>query len=337
MASGESLIKLFKSFKENNQVEFTNIAEAIIEEERKKNHNLLANKLHKILYDENISLKEIKRNNFKSISLPVDKESGFELLDLKVPYKKLDNIILSKGNRRKIDDIILEYQNKEILEGYKLYPKTKILFCGPPGCGKTITAEAIANELNINLLQTRFDSVISSYLGETSTNLRKVFDFSITGEWILFFDEFDAIGKSRDDSSDHGELKRVVNNFLQLLDNYSRKNIIIASTNYESMIDKALWRRFDEVIYFDKPNLEEVHKAIQLNFRNYQHNKLQISKFNDKIKDFSYSDLERICIDCIKKMILSNKESIDNDLFELVVENELDRKSLLASEVRGTV
>lgn len=337
MASGESLIKLFKSFKENDQVEFTNIAQAIINEERKKNHNLLANKLHNILYDESITLKEVTRKSLNISELPKDKESGFELVDLKVPKRRLDNIIISTSNRNKINDIIMEYQNKELLEGYKLYPKTKILFCGPPGCGKTVTAEAIANELNINLLQTRFDSIISSYLGETSTNLRKVFDFSTRGEWILFFDEFDAIGKSRDDSSDHGELKRVVNNFLQLLDNYSRKNIIIAATNYESMIDRALWRRFDEVIYFGKPNIDEIHKAIELNLRNYHHKKLNLNKFNDRIEDFSYSDIERMCIDCIKKSILFNQNVIDNVLFESVLNSELERKSLLTSDIGGKI
>lgn len=335
MASGENLIKLFKSFKENDQIEFTNIAQSIIDEERRKNHNLLANKLHYILYDENMSFTEVKRTNFKINDVPTDKESGFELIDFKNPKKNLDDIVLSIKNRDKINDIILEYQNKELLQRYKLYPKTKILFCGPPGCGKTVTAEAMAKELNIPLLQTRFDSIISSYLGETSTNLRKVFDFSTRGEWILFFDEFDAIGKSRDDSGEHGELKRVVNNFLQLLDNYSKSNIIVAATNYETMIDKALWRRFDEVIYFGKPTQEEIYKVIKLNLRNYHHNKLDLTRFNDQIQGFSYSDLERICLECIKKSILFNENKIDNILFESVLNNELERKELLLSEFGG--
>jgi SpoVK/Ycf46/Vps4 family AAA+-type ATPase len=182
----------------------------------------------------------------------------------------LDDIILTPDNKEKIKDIILEFEQKEILQTYKLNPKTKILFCGPPGCGKTVTAESISNELQLPLLYTRFDSIISSYLGETATNLRKVFDFAKEGEWVLFFDEFDSIGKSRSIDSEHGELKRVVNSFLQLLDNFPRNTMVIAATNYETIIDKALWRRFDEIIYFDMPKKDDIEKFIRLKLRNYK-------------------------------------------------------------------
>lgn len=333
MSSGDYLIRLFKSFKESNQVEFTKVAYEIIEEEKKKNHNLLANKLYRILFDDNFTVNLGKSRNVSSRQLPVDKESGFQLVEMKFSKVLLDDIILTQQNREKINNIIIEFENKELLAGYKLCPKTKILFCGPPGCGKTITAEAIANELQIPLLYTRFDSVISSFLGETSTNLRKVFDFSKEGEWVLFFDEFDAIGKSRNDSSEHGELRRVVNSFLQLMDNYPRETIVIAATNYETMIDKALWRRFDEIIYFDKPNKDEIEKIIELNLRNYSHKDLKISKHLDNLNGFSYADIERICLESVKKSILNKSLTIDDSLFEKMIENEIVRRTL----VKGTI
>lgn len=328
MPSGDNLISLFKSFKENNQVEFTKIAYEIIEEEKKKNHNLLANKLYRILFDDNFTVNLNKSRSVSSRQIPVDKESGFQLVEMKFSKVILDDVILTQHNKEKINTIIEEFENKELLLGYKLFPKTKILFCGPPGCGKTITAEAIANELQIPLLYTRFDSVISSFLGETSTNLRKVFDFSREGKWVLFFDEFDAIGKSRNDSSEHGELRRVVNSFLQLMDSYPRDTIVIAATNYETMIDKALWRRFDEIIYFDKPKKDEIEKVIKLNLRNYSHKNLNISKHLDNLEGFSYADIERICLESIKKSVLKSL-SINDELFEKVIQNEVMRRTLI--------
>lgn len=329
LASGENLSRLFKAFKENNQVEFSKVAYDIIEDEKKKNHYLLADKLSRILFDDNYTLSISKSRNINSRQLPTDKETGFQLLEMKFSKVLLDDIILTPDNKEKIEDIILEFEQKEILQTYKLNPKTKVLFCGPPGCGKTVTAESIANELQLPLLYTRFDSVISSYLGETATNLRKVFDFAKDGEWVLFFDEFDSIGKSRSIESEHGELKRVVNSFLQLLDNFPRNTMVIAATNYETIIDKALWRRFDEIIYFDMPKKDDIEKFIRLKLRNYSHKELNVESHINKLVGLSYADIERICYEAIKKMVLNGLTTINDSLFEKIILKEKDRRELM--------
>lgn len=329
LASGENLSRLFKAFKENNQVEFSKVAYDIIEDEKKKNHYLLADKLSRILFDDNYTLSISKSRNINSRQLPTDKETGFQLLEMKFSKVLLDDIILTLDNKEKIEDIILEFEQKEILQTYKLNPKTKVLFCGPPGCGKTVTAESIANELQLPLLYTRFDSVISSYLGETATNLRKVFDFAKDGEWVLFFDEFDSIGKSRSIESEHGELKRVVNSFLQLLDNFPRNTMVIAATNYETIIDKALWRRFDEIIYFDMPKKDDIEKFIRLKLRNYSHKELNVESHINNLVGLSYADIERICYEAIKKMVLNGLTTINDSLFEKIILKEKDRRELM--------
>lgn len=329
LASGENLSRLFKAFKENNQVEFSKVAYDIIEDEKKKNHYLLADKLSRILFDDNYTLSISKSRNINSRQLPTDKETGFQLLEMKFSKVLLDDIILTPDNKEKIEDIILEFEQKEILQTYKLNPKTKVLFCGPPGCGKTVTAESIANELQLPLLYTRFDSVISSYLGETATNLRKVFDFAKDGEWVLFFDEFDSIGKSRSIESEHGELKRVVNSFLQLLDNFPRNTMVIAATNYETIIDKALWRRFDEIIYFDMPTKDDIEKFIRLKLRNYSHKELNVESHINNLVGLSYADIERICYEAIKKMVLNGLNTINDSLFEKIILKEKDRRELM--------
>nr|DAI37712.1 MAG TPA: ATPase [Caudoviricetes sp.] len=330
MASGDDLLKLFKAFKENDKVSFTKVAYDIIEEEKRKNHSLLASKLENMLFknDKACTFKSSK-TTYLSKQIPVDKESGFDLMEMKFPKKCLDDIVLMENNQKKIEGILNEFKKKEILRSYGQYPKTRILFCGPPGTGKTITAEAISNELGIPMLYTRFDSIISSFLGETATNLRKIFEFSNEGEWVLFFDEFDSIAKSRDISSEHGELKRVVNSFLQLIDNFPKDKIVIAATNYEKLIDKALWRRFDEIIFFDKPNIKEIMKLIDKILKKYKKKEFSLENNSKKMIGMSFSDIERLCNNVIKEMILTDKNFIDDEMFLKCIERERERELLV--------
>ncbi len=125
--------------------------------------------------------------------------------------------------------------------------------------------EALSRELGVPLLVVRFDAVVSSLLGETAANLRKVFDYVARGVWVVLFDEFDAIGRSRDDSTEHGELKRVVNAFLQMLDRFSGRSLIVAATNFEQALDPALWRRFDEIVRFERPSRARSRNCLQRN------------------------------------------------------------------------
>jgi SpoVK/Ycf46/Vps4 family AAA+-type ATPase len=333
MASGEVLVKLFTAFKENDDVEFSKIAFEIIEEEKRKNHNLLAMKLNKIMFDDSYKHYSKKSNINKQKQIPIDRDTGIELLDVKFTKKTLNDVILSDENQEKINNIINEYFNRDILKTYKLSPKTKILFCGPPGCGKTITAEAIASELQIPLLYTRFDSIVSSLLGETSTNLRKVFEFAKNDEWVLFFDEFDSIGKSREYTSEHSELKRVVNSYLQLMDNFNSDTIIISATNYENMIDKALWRRFDEIIFFDKPTEKDILRLLEKKFKSINYNGVNLNEYVLKFSGMAFSDIDRTCKEAIKQMILINSDKLTDKILNKVINNEVKRKDLIERNI----
>jgi SpoVK/Ycf46/Vps4 family AAA+-type ATPase len=330
MPSGDMLIKLFENFKNQDDEGFAKIAFQIIEEEQKKNHFLLADRLKRAIFSSANSIKNPPRHLNSFGNLPKDKEHNSNLVDIKYSDREESEIILSNEIREKIDTIILENKRSDILRTYGLKPKSKILFCGPPGCGKTLMVEVLSNRLNLPILYTRFDSVVSSYLGETASNLSRIFDFAENGNWLLFFDEFDAIGKSRDNHEEHGELKRVVNTFLQLMDNFESNSILIAATNYEKLIDYALWRRFDDVIYFDRPNKEEIESTIKLKFRNFKAN-FEFDSVSEKMINMSYSDVERVCVDSIKKAILQNKMAVDLDLFLKVLHEERNRLKLISS------
>lgn len=190
-------------------------------------------------------------------SAPRDKDSLLELYEIVESNVRLSDVILSDSQKQIIEQVISEQNNSDELLKHNVTPSNRLLLCGPPGCGKTMTAYAIGNELSMKIAYVRLDGLISSYLGQTSTNLRKVFDAVRNQRIILFLDEFDAIAKKRDDSNELGELKRVVTTLLQNFDNMPGNVFLIAATNHEHLLDPAIWRRFNVTVTLDLPNNEQ--------------------------------------------------------------------------------
>ena len=223
-----------------------------------------------------------------------------------------------------------EYQHKDIFKSYGLKPKQKILFAAPPGTGKTLSAKVISSELNFPLVYIRFDSIVSSYLGETATNLTKIFDFIEKGEWVVLFDEFDIIGKKRDDPYEHGEIKRVVNNFMQMLDNFKGDSLIIAATNHPHLLDTAIWRRFNDILYFDLPDLERRNDIFNKYLKVFERaDDLDIGKFSDLTDEFSPADISQICEEALRRVILHNEREITNREVYWAIEQQNRKKDII--------
>lgn len=327
MATGDLIRELFSSYKQGDDEQFRAIAHKIIEEERNKNHNILARDLERII--EQSTPKTLHRASPNWQKLPTDRESGVSLVDIKESTKSMRDIILDENLSTQIELIIKEYKYRERLYAYGLSPKRKLLFAGLPGTGKTLLCEVLATELNLPILYTRFDSVVSSYLGETAANLRKIFDFASKGKWIVFFDEFDAIGKSREDQYEHGELKRVVNTFLQLLDNFESESLFVAATNHENLLDRALWRRFDDILFFSLPDKNAITSLIKLKLRNLPHS-VEYKKYASELSGWSQSDIELACIDAVKRSILEDSDEVTDTIFESAVRYHQRRMEVIA-------
>lgn len=311
MARGDILRKLFKSFSSNDREEFHSVALQLIQEEKEKNHILLARDLEKLLQLENS--KKIASNNspwYEYPEIPKDRETGLSLIEVKHYEFNWDRIILSEKNNDLLERIVKEYRKKELLTSYGLKPSSKLLFCGSPGCGKTVTAKVLASVLNLPLVYVNLPSIFSSYLGETAVNLKKIFDYIQRGEWVILFDEFDAIAKDRSSQNEHGEIQRLVNSLLQLIDNHANDNILIAATNHETLLDSAVWRRFDEVILFEKPNQTIRYLLFKKYLSSLRYSELDIEKFSAYLEGATGSDIERICHTAIKSVILNNEEVI---------------------------
>lgn len=308
MANGKVLRQLIKAGSSGDLDAFRSVSEAVIREERQKQHHLLANDLEHILYGE--SNKPIKQSKRNVLPLPpVDKERGFPLLDIKQPQRPIEDVILSESSYSSVEELLEEHRRSDILRSYGMKPSGKIIFYGPPGCGKTLTAEVIAYELDLPLAIVRLDALVSSFLGETAANLRKVFDFISKHSMVVLFDEFDAIGKERADSSEHGELRRVVNAVLQMMDAYQGESIILAATNHEDILDNAIWRRFDESIDFPLPDKAQLQQLLSLKLRGVRRQfEIEDDSILDVFNKCSGADVERIVRRAIKRMILRSQE-----------------------------
>ena len=332
MASGKILRQLIKTGTTGDLEAFRQASQAVIREERQKQHHLLANDLEKLLYGEYASKSPVF--NLLLQQVPIDQERGLPLITLREPVRSLEDIVLSDENQQIFEDILEQHHREDVLRCYGMRATDRILFCGPPGCGKTMSAEVLAMELNFPLALIRLDSVVSSYLGETAANLRKVFDFIDARPMVVLFDEFDAIGKERTDATEHGELKRVVNAVLQMFDAYQGKSLIIAATNHESMLDSAIWRRFEEVLFFNLPTREQIVQLLTIKLRGvrreFETDSLEILTL---FQNMSHADIERVLRRAIKEMILKGQEFLSFRHLNKAQEKEINRKNKCKGEI----
>lgn len=217
----------------------------------------------------------------------------------------LDEVVLPSNQKTIIRQFVDEQNNAANLKKHNIPAANRLLLCGPPGCGKTMTAYAIGNALNLPIAYVRLDGLVSSYLGQTSTNLRKVFDSVKNQRIILFLDEFDAIAKKRDDTNELGELKRVVTTLLQNFDNLPSNVILIAATNHEHLLDPAIWRRFNFTITLDLPALEQRKALIQNGLSKYDINaKIDIGAIAKVTEGMSGALIEELMLAAAKKFLI---------------------------------
>ncbi len=331
MARADLIKKLFSSYKNNNDELFMKIANEIIDDEIKKNHTILADDLKVILRSGELKNKSLTK---LSSQRPRDKDRDIPLVEIIYPEKYFTDLVTTETIKNQLENVIMEFRNWEILMSNGVYPIRKILFYGPPGCGKTLSAQALASEIGIPLLYVRFDAVVSSYLGETASNIRKVFEYAKNESWIVFFDEFDAIGRSRDDATEHGEIKRVVSTFLQQIDNFRGKSLIIAATNYEKSLDYAIWRRFDETINFKNPTSLEKLRLLELKLNQFKGPFHIFDELYKKMDGFNHADVVKVAENIMKKCILKGERLYSKRDIEESIERQMNNVRLRKSEYK---
>jgi len=338
--AAEAIRKLLLAHYKGDEAGVRAAARDFVEKERRLNHHVLADELERILLDAN-GFPSSRKDLLSPLlagngNLPRDKERNALLIELIEPRRELDNLVLSPGVRQTLDRVVLERRRSDLLGSFGMRPAGKVLFCGPPGCGKSVAAEALARELYLPLATVRFDAVVSSYLGETAANLRKVFEFDRSRPMVLLFDEFDAIGKERTAVDEHGELKRVVNSFLQLLDGFHAETLTITATNHQGMLDPALWRRFDEIVLFPRPTRDEIKELFGMHFRQRPLDlSVVLEQVAVSIEGFSHADVERVALDALKHTILEGQDRVGADVIRAAVDRQRDRQAISDAATGG--
>ena len=258
MASAEQLKALLKSYVDGDDDRFFSVAMQIAAHEAKLGHGRLAKDLRSMI-------DEAKGRRGPNPPTPISRPRGelANLLEASYPKTRLGEMILADVLSDQIRRVIREQRHAGRILEHGLSPRRKLLLTGPPGTGKTLTASVLAGELGLPLFQVRLDGLITKYMGETAAKVRQIFDATGRTRGVYFFDEFDAIGSQRGLTNDVGEIRRVLNSFLQMIEQDRSHSLIIAATNHPGILDPALFRRFDDVLYYDLPDRPQIAKLLR--------------------------------------------------------------------------
>lgn len=318
MAAAEQIKSLIKSFSEGDDSRFYATAMQIAAAEARKGHQDLAEELKKLIQDSKKS--KINENTLKRLPVNAAQKELNDLLEFSRPDDKLKDMVLSINLKKTIQRILDEQRQIEKLRQHNLFPRKKILLTGPPGCGKTMTARVISNELSIPLFVIRLDGLISRYMGESIAKLRLVFDTMKEFRAVYLFDEFDSIGTTRSQGNEVGEIKRVLNSFLLQIEKDDSNSLIIAATNMPENLDEALFRRFDDIINYPLPTEEQIFKYYKRELlKNELISENILIELSKNSIGLNFSDLEKICQDFLKNIIVYGKEESSLEfLFEII-------------------
>lgn len=297
------IASLVDSFGEENEAGFYTVALQIAARESRQGHHALAANIIKAV--ENAKQKK-SENNVVNLAQPRG-ELG-DLLTVSYPNKGINQLILSEITRSKIVAILEEQMQRELLWEYGFKPAQKILLEGPPGTGKSMTAEVLASELSLPLYKVHLDSLFSKYLGETSSKLKNIFEKIDSNRGIFLFDEFDALSTDRD-NNDIGEARRILNSLLIFLDDFNSDSLIIATTNNSQIIDRAIFRRFDEIIHYDLPGLKEATLITKKRLGSLAYG-LDFNSIADSFEGLSQAEILKGAETTAKRALLSGRKRI---------------------------
>lgn len=307
MARSDLLVSLIKAGAAGDRATLKITTERLVAEERAKSHHSLADRLNR-------ALQATSAISSAYSSANTGNEAVLEI----APRIRLDDLVLTSETRTESIRLIEEHQRADILRAHGYEPRHKVLLSGPPGNGKTSYAEAIAEGLALPFFVVRYDSLVSSFLGETNSRLKKLFDYVRTQPCVLFFDEFDSISKERGDNHETGEIKRVVSFLLMQMDQLPSYVITIAATNHAELLDKAVWRRFQLRLSFPSPNRNQIAKYLENIMSSWDSRpKLTFNKLADAIKATSYSEAEDFCLNLRRQQILGMGEKDINSILKV--------------------
>jgi len=297
MARSDLLLGLVKAGVQGDRSLFHRTVDAIIAEERGKQHHVLADQLEETL-----------RKNGKALTPQPILSNGTHqsLLHESIPQRGMSDLVLPAAVRQACQEIVEEQHRADLLRSHNIEPRHRVLLIGPPGNGKTCLAEAVAQALGVALLSVRYEGVVGSFLGETASRLNKLFEHVTTRPCVLFFDEFDTLGKERGDVHDTGEIKRVVSSLLLQIDRLPSYVVVVAATNHQELLDRAVWRRFQLRLELPPPTPTQIAEWFRLAGERWKlTSDLTPKIIAQRVRFESFAEMEDFALDVVRRTILA--------------------------------
>jgi SpoVK/Ycf46/Vps4 family AAA+-type ATPase len=318
MATAEQLKSLIRSYFSDDLERFTTVVLQVAAHEAQQGHGALAHEIREI-----VEKARRERGHVKLLKFPQDLRG---LVLSEEPSITNSSLVLPDALKSRINRIVHEYRQQQKLKSHGLSNRRKILLVGPPGTGKTMTAQALAHELRLKLLTIQVDKLVTKFMGETSAKLRQIFDLIREEQGVYLFDEFDAIGGERSLDNDVGEMRRVLNAFLQFIEHDVSDSLIVAATNSPKLLDHALFRRFDDVLYYDIPDHEARKHLIQNVLGSFLPPLFPWKKVGRESEGLSHAEIDYACRDAIKQAILGDMSTVNSDLLsQMLAEKQSNR------------
>jgi SpoVK/Ycf46/Vps4 family AAA+-type ATPase len=307
MPSADQVKALIASLTEGDEAHFYSIAMQIAAHEARLGHGKLAVEIRALI---DKAKARVRLPSKEPIPLARPRGEVAELLSVSYPNVHLKDMVLGPRTKKKLERVISEHRAIQLIRNRGLSPRRKLLLIGRPGTGKTLTASALAGELSLPLFVVRLDGLITKFMGETAAKLRLIFEALNHTRGVYLFDEFDSIGSARGLTNDVGEIRRVLNSFLQMVEQDNSDSLVVAATNHVRILDRALFRRFDDVIEYDLPDRARIIETLKAKLGAFRADKIQWAKVAASAQGLNFADITRACEDAIKDAIIHERLSL---------------------------
>ncbi len=323
MANADQIKALIKSFLEQDEDRFLAVAMQVAANQAKRGNAKFASELREIIDEAKAKFPNPRE------PIPINRAKGelTDLLSVSYPKVRLSDMVLPREVLARLSRILKEQRSLNKLQSHGLRPRRKLLLVGPPGCGKTMTASVLAGELGIPLFVVRLDGLITKYLGETTSKLRIIFDAIAESRGVYLFDEFDSIGTHRGFLNEVGEIRRVLNSFLMYIENDRSNALIVCATNHPQSLDDALYRRFDDVISYNQPEVELIEKLLESSLKDYSSKDLKFKALATSAKGLSFADISEICKSSIKEMVIHDRSELRSEDVSAAIQERQEFRS----------
>ena len=324
MASGSQLKALVQSFVDGDDDRFLSVAMQVAAHEARLGHGKLATDLRKA-----IDKAKRQRGTASLVSISQPRGELANILEVSNPSSRLSDMIIEPALARQLQRVIREQRVAGRILDHGLSPRRKLLLVGPPGTGKPMPASVLAGELGLTLLQVRLDGLITRFMGETAAKLRQIFDATHRTRGIYFFDEFDAIGSDRDLTNDVGEIRRVLNSFLLMIEQDRSQSLVVAATNHPDILDRALFRRFDDILHYGIPDAEQAAKLLRTRLF-ASSGRVRWKMLGEEAHGLSYAEITRAANDVLKDALIDGC----GNCHERAIRTMLQERKAIAARLR---